>query len=133
MLKELTGKLRYMRRHTVRHEYLFYFEIVRLGFVPCKENLVFKITSSLNDPIIVWSTIPVYIITLLPPCCLLLATGKSELNNIHPLAQPSNVTQNPSVKITIEKSILRYILTQFWRFKIIAFLRGDCLDFFYRF
>ena len=37
----------------------------------------------------VWSTIGAHIITLLPPCCLLLATSTSELDQIHPCSCPS--------------------------------------------
>ena len=82
----------------------------------------------------VWSTIPTYINTLQPPCYLLLVTGTSELNKIHPFSHPSgpsNVTHGSSVKITIEKSIFMYFMAQFWYFKIFAFVKRGCLgDFF---
>ena len=106
-----TGKLRYLRRSIVVYKYTLPFETARLGLVSCKESLVQKITivrmvqfnCFINDPIMVWSTIPIYIISLPLPCCLLLVTGMSEFNRIHLLAHspsPSNVTQNWSVKIT---------------------------------
>lgn len=64
----------------------------------------------------VWVTISAHLTTLLPPCYLLLATGTSELDKIHPLTQksvPSNVIQDLFVKITSEKSISMYFLAQF--------------------
>ena len=79
--------------------------------------------STLNGPIMVWSTISVHIITLLPPCCILLAKGMSELDKIYPLANPSslsNITRDLSVMFTLEKSIFMYFLVQFRRFKIFA-------------
>ena len=60
----------------------------------------------------VGSTITVPIISLLVPCCLLLAIGTPALDKIHPLAHPSDpssVSQDLSVKFTLEKSNFMYI------------------------
>ena len=125
MLKEFTGKLRYMKRNILMHKYTLSFETVRLGLVPFKENFAPKITiaqfsltpsSTLNCLIMIWLTIPAHIIILLPSFCLLLTTGMSELKKIHLLADrsgPSNFTQDLSMKITLEKSIFPCFLTQF--------------------
>ena len=126
-------KLRYMRRWNIVHKYTFHFETGRLGFEPCKESLVHKITivsltsSTLNGPIMVWSIISAHIITLLLPCSLLFATDIFELDKIHPLANlsgPSNETQDFSMKITLTKLVFMYPLIQLWYFKIFALIRG---------
>ena len=58
MLKEFSGKVRYIGRSIVMHKYTLYFEIARLGFLLCKESLVHKIaivtltpSLTLNGPI----------------------------------------------------------------------------------
>ena len=52
---------------------------------------------TLNGLIIAWLTIPAHIITLPPPCCLLLAIGTFEWDKIHfwvHPSSPSNITQD---------------------------------------
>ena len=53
----------------------------------------------------------------------------SELDKIYLLAYllgPTIVTWNLSMKITLEKSILMYFLSEFWRFRIFSFVKeGD--------
>ena len=116
MLKEFTCKFWYRRRSIVVHKYTLNFETMRLGFVLCKKSF---------DKIIIFSTIQfksfidfewsdnglVENSTLPPPCCLLLATGMSEQDKVHPLAHsscPSNITWDSSLKIHLEKSISVY-------------------------
>ena len=136
MLKEFTSKLTYMRRSIVVNKDTLHFETVRLGFVLYKEGLVYKIYSTIHFNSFVdfeWSNNcfinnSSLIFSLLPPCCLLSPTCMSELDKIHPLAQPScpsNVTQDSSVKITPEKWIFMYFWAQFWHFKIFASVRGE--------
>ena len=144
MLKEFTGKLSYMKRIIVMHKYTFSIETSRLGLVPCKESFVRKIaivntvlfnsSLTLNDLIMVWSTLPAHIITLPSSYCLLLATDTTELDKIIPVnSGKSNVTQDSPVKITSEKSIFIYFLAQFWCFKIFALVKVVVKEIFYRF
>lgn len=56
---------------------------------------------------------------------LLLGTVSSESDKIHPLAHSSGssiLIRDSFVKISLEKSIFRRFLTQYWRFKIFALL-----------
>ena len=64
-------------------------------------------SSTLNDPIIVWSTSPTHIITQSPLRCLFLPAGTSELDKIHPLAHSSdlsNVTGDSSIQIIAQSA-----------------------------
>ena len=142
MLKEFIGNPRYTRRSIAVYKYTFYFETARLGLVTCKESRIYKMaivqftSFAGNGAIIVWFTIPAHIITLMPPCRLILATGKPELDKIFHLAHlsgSSNITWDSSVKINLEKSIFMYFLAQFCRFKIFSLVRRGCLKDFYRY
>ena len=79
-------------------------------FIKLQLLALFILTPSLtlNDPVMFWLTTQAHIITLLPPCYFHFATGMSELDEIHLLTHllvPLNVTQDSSVKISLEKSI----------------------------
>ena len=113
-----------------------------MGLAPCNKSFVHKIIialfnlipSTLNDPIMVWSTIPADIITQ-PLCYLLLATGTSEMDKIHPLAHlpgPSNVTWDSFMKITFRKVNFHVFFAQFWCIEIFP-LKGNCPVFFFVF
>ena len=97
--------LSFMHRHGTMQSFVYKITIVNT--VQFNSFMNFEWSSN-------WSTIPGHIITLQPPCCLLLVRDTSELDKIHHLAHPSgplNITQNSSMKITLEKSIFMFFLS----------------------